>query len=153
MLSTRLATETLHTPVLSLDQHTNLAEGRIRTTPSMCPRPGDPSNRPVPHSPVRFQPRYGLACCGRAGRREDTYWTACTVASICYPASFTHYFQTAHRPTMRYLKKNPQKVLGRNCWRLYMCTTVSSRLCVPLFRISETAGGMELKVGMLLETN
>ena len=28
-----------------------------------------------------------------------------TVASICYPASFTHYFQTAHGPTIRHLKK------------------------------------------------
>ena len=135
MLSTRLATETLHTPVLSLDQHTNLAEGRIRTTPSMCPRPGDPSNRPVPHSPVRFQPRYGLACCGRAGRREDTYWTACTVASICYPASFTHYFQTAHRPTMRYLKK-----IHKRCWVGTACDCTCARLlavaCAYPFSVS-----------------
>ena len=33
-----------------------------------------------PAPSMRVQPSCGFAYCGRTGRREDTYWTACTYA-------------------------------------------------------------------------
>ena len=48
----------------------------------MWPRPGEMSDRFLSHSSVRFQPRYAFTYCGQAGRREDTYWAACTPATV-----------------------------------------------------------------------